>query len=133
MAKAKKSRKKSKIPALFTRLRKHFGADPAKLPVIEQSFPGYDRANLHLTLAELLTASKPPTALVGVLNERYSGLSLAKLAHKGRAPIEQIQTALGHASIQTTERYLGVEQDLTDAPCDHLGIRVRRGPAGKDT
>jgi integrase len=51
--------------------------------------------------------------------------TFAKLAHKGRAPLEQIQIVLGHASIQTTERYLGVEQDLTDAPCDHLGIRVR--------
>jgi integrase len=51
--------------------------------------------------------------------------TFAKLAHKGRAPLEQIQIALGHASIQTTERYLGVEQDLADAPCDHLGIRVR--------
>src|SRR5262249_52439127 len=49
--------------------------------------------------------------------------TFAKLAHKGRAPLEQIQITLGHASIQTTERYLGVEQDLTDAPCDHLGIR----------
>ena len=48
--------------------------------------------------------------------------TFAKLAHKGRAQLEQIQLSLGHASIQTTERYLGVEQDLTDAPCDHLGI-----------
>jgi site-specific recombinase XerD len=48
--------------------------------------------------------------------------TFAKLAHKGKAPIEQIQIALGHESIQTTERYLGVRQDLTDAPCDHLGI-----------
>ena len=57
--------------------------------------------------------------------------TFAKLAHKGRAPLEQIQMALGHASIQTTERYLGVEQDLTDAPCDHLGIRVR-GDRGRE-
>ena len=56
--------------------------------------------------------------------------TFAKLAHKGRAPLEQIQISLGHASIQTTERYLGVEQDLTDAPCDRLGIRGARG-AGK--
>jgi site-specific recombinase XerC len=48
--------------------------------------------------------------------------TFAKLAHKGKAPIEQIQIALGHESIQTTERYLGVRQDLTDAPCDHLEI-----------
>jgi hypothetical protein len=42
---------------------------------------------------------------------------------KGRAALEQIQLSLGHASILTTERYLGVRQDLQDAPCDHLGLR----------
>jgi len=51
--------------------------------------------------------------------------TFAKLAHKGHAALEQIQISLGHASIQTTERYLGIEQDLTDAPCDHLGLRVK--------
>jgi integrase len=45
----------------------------------------------------------------------------AKLAHRGRAALEQIQLSLGHASVTTTEKYLGVRQDLTDAPCDHLG------------
>jgi site-specific recombinase XerD len=48
--------------------------------------------------------------------------SYAKLAHKGRAALEQIQITLGHESIVTTERYLGVRQDLVDAPCDHLGL-----------
>ena len=51
--------------------------------------------------------------------------TFAKLAHKGGSPIDQIQLSLGHDSIQTTEKYLGVEQDLTDAPCDHLGLRLR--------
>lgn len=51
--------------------------------------------------------------------------TFAKLAHKGRAAIEQIQLSLGHSSIVTTERYLGVRQDLEDAPCDHLGIRPK--------
>jgi integrase len=50
--------------------------------------------------------------------------SFAKLAHKGGAGLDQIQLSLGHGSIQTTERYLGTEQDLTDAPCDHLGLRL---------
>ncbi len=50
--------------------------------------------------------------------------TFAKLAHKGGAAIDQIQLSLGHESIQTTEEYLGVEQDLTDAPCDHLGLRM---------
>ena len=47
--------------------------------------------------------------------------TFAKLAHKGKAALEQIQLSLGHASLTTTERYLGVRQDLSDAPCDHLG------------
>jgi site-specific recombinase XerD len=50
--------------------------------------------------------------------------TFAKLAHKGGAGLDQIQLSLGHGSIQTTERYLGTEQDLTDAPCDHLGLRL---------
>ena len=48
--------------------------------------------------------------------------TFAKLAHQGRAPIEQIQISLGHASIQTTERYLGLKQNLHAAPCDRLGL-----------
>lgn len=55
--------------------------------------------------------------------------TFAKLAHRGRAAIEQIQLSLGHASIVTTERYLGVRQDLHDAPCDHLGLRLCPGAA----
>lgn len=51
--------------------------------------------------------------------------TFAKLAYKGGAALDQIQLSLGHESIQTTEDYLGVEQDLTDAPCDHLGLRLR--------
>jgi len=50
--------------------------------------------------------------------------TFAQLAHKGRSPLEQIQTSLGHESILTTEKYLGVRQILTDAPCDHLGIEL---------
>lgn len=48
--------------------------------------------------------------------------TFAKLAHKGGSALEQIQLSLGHASLKTTERYLGVEQQFSDAPCDHLGL-----------
>jgi site-specific recombinase XerD len=54
--------------------------------------------------------------------------TFAKLAHTGHAALEQIQLSLGHASILTTERYLGVRQNLADAPCDHLGLSVPAHP-----
>lgn len=53
--------------------------------------------------------------------------TFAKLSHRGGAGLDQIQLSLGHASIKTTERYLGVSQDLTDAPCDHLGLDLSGG------
>ncbi len=49
--------------------------------------------------------------------------SFARLAHLGQSPLEQIQFSLGHASVITTELYLGVKQNLTDAPCDRLGLK----------
>ncbi len=48
----------------------------------------------------------------------------AKLAHKAGAPIEQIQLMLGHSSVKTTELYLGVQQDLADAPCDKFSLNM---------
>lgn len=51
--------------------------------------------------------------------------TFAKLAHKGKSPIDQIQLSLGHASIVTTEIYLGVSQNLEEAPCDVLGLSLK--------
>ena len=50
--------------------------------------------------------------------------TFAQLAHRGEAAIDQIQLSLGHASLVTTERYLGVKQDFKDAPCDRLGLKL---------
>jgi len=50
--------------------------------------------------------------------------SFARLSRKGGAQLEQIQLSLGHASIKTTERYLNVEQDLVNAPCDYLDLGI---------
>jgi site-specific recombinase XerD len=51
--------------------------------------------------------------------------TFGKLAHKGGSPLEQIQLSFGHASLTTTERYLGVRMDFADAPCDRLGLKPR--------
>jgi hypothetical protein len=39
-----------------------------------------------------------------------------------RGPLEQIKFLLGHSSIQTTERYLGSEQEIAVAVNDNLGL-----------
>ena len=46
--------------------------------------------------------------------------TFAKLAAGKGAPLVQIQKTLGHASIQTTEGYIGADQDLTKGPSDYL-------------
>ena len=52
--------------------------------------------------------------------------TFAKLAHKGGAELDQIQLSLGHVSLKTTETYLGITQNLIDAPCDHLGLDLHK-------
>ena len=106
MAKTKRTspgarKKKAARAALFARLRKHFGTDPAKLPVIEQTFQPYDRANLHLAIEELLTGSDPPAELVGIVKpSHYSDVSLPKLSRPTTAkgyeegPVEYLDVQL---------------------------------------
>ena len=79
-----------------------------------------------MTAQSIFETVKKYAAQVGVHNIAPHDLrrTFAKLAHRGRAALEQIQLSLGHSSVQTTERYLGVRQDLTDAPCDRLGLKL---------
>jgi site-specific recombinase XerD len=50
--------------------------------------------------------------------------TFAKLAYQGGSPIEQIQKSLGHASIKTTESYIGIDQDFDYSPSDAIQLRV---------
>src|SRR5215469_17350111 len=48
----------------------------------------------------------------------------AKLCRKIGGELERIQPLLGHASIQTTEKYLGTEQNLSVAVNDGLRLEM---------
>jgi site-specific recombinase XerD len=48
--------------------------------------------------------------------------SCARLCHQAGGELEQIQFLLGHASVQTTERYLGCKQRLRNAVNDSIEL-----------
>jgi site-specific recombinase XerD len=60
--------------------------------------------------------------------ERFSAhdarRTFAKLCRSTGGDLEQIQLLLGHASIQTTERYLGTTLELVDAANDSLKLQA---------
>ncbi len=73
-------------PALLARLRSHFEGDPSKLPVIEQQFASYERANLQLALTEMLAEPQRSSELLGVIVlEEYRTASLARMSRAGSA------------------------------------------------
>lgn len=47
-----------------------------------------------------------------------------KLCRKAGGDLEQIQMLLGHAPVQTAERYLGTDQNLAVAVNDMLGLEM---------
>jgi integrase/recombinase XerD len=49
----------------------------------------------------------------------------AKLCRAAGGELDQIQMLLGHASVRTTERYLGTKQDLVHAPNDAIKLRLQ--------
>jgi integrase len=50
----------------------------------------------------------------------------SKLCRKNGGDLEQIKFLLGHACIQTTERYLGSEREIAVAVNDNLGLLESR-------
>jgi integrase len=78
------------------------------------------------SVGETRCATSDPTeqAAKQIGIERFGAHDLrrtcAKLCRKNGGDLEQIKFLLGHSSIQTTERYLGSEQDLAVAVNDNL-------------
>jgi cell division protease FtsH len=130
-------------PALLRRLRVHFGCEPATLPVVEQQFADYERANFHLALADLLAESPRRSELVGVIVlEDYRAASLARMSRETSArrfdegPVEYVDVPLPgdqHLGCVKNGLYLIREGDyplaalLTDSPHpweQKLGVEI---------
>jgi cell division protease FtsH len=94
------SKKSAKTKStLLRRLRKHFGADPAALPVLEHTVAEYERPNLHLAVEELVAEAD----LFGiVVPEDYHTVSISKLSRDATArqfdegPIEYVDVPLAN-------------------------------------
>jgi hypothetical protein len=61
------------------------------------------------------------------------GLPQHPLCHDSRGELEQIQFLLGHASVQTTERYLGCKQNLGHPVNDLFHLKLRRDVQPQET
>jgi len=83
----------------------------------------------------LVSNSMTPQAVYDVVKEYSTWMgypvaahdlrrTFAKLARKGGSELTQIQLTLGHSNVAVTQKYIGEEQSLTDAPCDHLGLSL---------
>jgi len=96
---------------LFRTLRKGGALEPTVQPISE---------DLVYTLVRRCGAA------VGhpELTPPRSAPDLRQTLPQSRRGLGTIQLLLGHASIQTTERYLGTKQDLVQAVNDRVKIRV---------
>ena len=92
--------------------------------------PGSDRllpiSRLNAPNRDIRSAGQPAVAATSVPGIAPHDLrrTCAKLCRAAGWELEQIQMLLGHASVQTTERYLGTKQDLVHAPNDGIKLRV---------
>jgi len=88
---------------------------------------------VHRT-GEILGVGITPKAIWHIVKRaaRFAGIeklaphdlrrTCARLCHLAGGELEQIQFLLGHASVQTTERYLGCKQKFRHAVNDNMGL-----------
>jgi integrase/recombinase XerD len=81
------------------------------------------RSNLKRWCGKCCAPTRQPPECQGSCRT-IAGGTAAKLCRAAGGELEQIQLLLGHASVQTTERYLGTKQDLVHAPNDAIKLRV---------
>ena len=89
-------------------------------------FEKQDRQAAGVTADVVWTAVKRHAKRIGVDHLAPHDLrrTCARLCHGAGGELEQIQFLLGHASVQTTERYIGCRQNFTEAVNDRFKISL---------
>jgi site-specific recombinase XerD len=104
--------------------------NPAGAPVrdLDGAIRYEERAGKALTAQAVLLTVAAYTRELGLAGVSPHDLrrTCAKLCRASGAELEQIQMLLGHASIQTTERYLGSRQNFDQGPNDHFDLPLRK-------
>jgi len=110
--------------ALLDAWLRHSGVSEGK--VFRRVLKGGTRQEAGVTANVVWYAVKRCACQAGIANLATHDLrrTCARLCHGCGGELEQIQSLLGHASVQTTERYIGSKQKLQDAVNDRLGISV---------
>ena len=101
---------------------RHSGVIEGK--VFRRVWKGGTRQEAGVTANVVWYAVKRCASQAGIANLAPHDLrrTCARLCHGCGGELEQIQFLLGHASVQTTERYIGSKQKLQEAVNDRLGI-----------
>jgi hypothetical protein len=105
--------------SFLRRLRDHFGADPAQLPVLTESFPHHDHPNLHLALEAYLAEPGRSGQLLGIATQHeHTEISLSRLV----VPLRQGLwggNELSEGPVKYTNFALEDDRVL---PCLHSGL-----------
>jgi cell division protease FtsH len=75
-------------PIFVTRLKAHFSADPAQLPIVGEQFEASDHANVQRALEGYVSERNCSTELIGITGDQtfaYAGVSLAQLVVPARS------------------------------------------------
>ena len=108
---------------------RHSGVSDGR--VFRRVLKGGTRQEAGVTANVVWYAVKRCACQAGIANLAPHDLrrTCARLCHSCGGELEQIQFLLGHASVQTTERYIGSKQKLQDAVNDRLAISVANDSA----
>ncbi len=99
-------------PELTRRLREHFGADPSSLPILSNTFQGYDKANVQLGLDAWAQEPGRSCEVVGVTSAHraYQKVTLSSIVKPDRhnaastGPVEYESVDIGGGKMLTCLR-----------------------------